>query len=327
MARPDKIAPEGKLIISLDFELHWGVRDHTPLNGPERERLLAARNVIPRLLALFEEFHVHATWATVGFLFARSKDELQSFAPERKPDYLDTRLDPYLEQVGNDEKSDPFHFAPSLITRIRETPGQEIATHSFSHYYCLEQGQDRADFAQDVASAIAIAHESAVELRSFVFPRNQINLEYLTVLEEAGFKTYRAAADSGSTRAMTFRELRRPYRRAIRLLDQYWNLLGNHTYGSPDPEGLAALPATRYLSPFRSGLQCAERMRLRRIASSMKSAAQDGRVFHLWFHPEDFARNSEQNLAFLADILTDFSNLRRQYSMESCSMLEACAAR
>src|SRR5262245_13071649 len=58
----------GALVISLDFELHWGVRDKRPVDGSYRENLLGAREAIPRMLDLFEEFGIAATWATVGFL-------------------------------------------------------------------------------------------------------------------------------------------------------------------------------------------------------------------------------------------------------------------
>ena len=67
----------GVLVISLDFELHWGVRDLTPVDGPYRGNLLGAREAVPRMLELFERFEFGATWATVGFLFASTRDELE----------------------------------------------------------------------------------------------------------------------------------------------------------------------------------------------------------------------------------------------------------
>src|SRR6201993_5244549 len=84
----------GALVISLDFELHWGVRDSASLDGRERARLLSARRIVPRMLDLFEEFSIHATWATVGLLFAHSRKEVEAFKPPRRPKYQDTRLDP-----------------------------------------------------------------------------------------------------------------------------------------------------------------------------------------------------------------------------------------
>jgi hypothetical protein len=81
----------GALVISLDFELHWGVRDKSAPDGPYRENLLGARKAIPRILDLFEEFDVAATWATVGFLFAESRREREEFSPVVRPQYTDTK--------------------------------------------------------------------------------------------------------------------------------------------------------------------------------------------------------------------------------------------
>ena len=66
---------QGIFIISLDFELNWGVHDVFPL---ERygENLLGAREAIPRMLELFQRFDIHATWATVGMLYFENKKEL-----------------------------------------------------------------------------------------------------------------------------------------------------------------------------------------------------------------------------------------------------------
>src|SRR5690606_35067847 len=123
-------------------ELHWGVRDHQPPDGPYRPALLGAREAVLRTLDLFARYDVAATWATVGFLFARSRDELRRYTPALRPHYADGRLDPYDEPVGEGEHDDPIHYAPSLIARIRETPRQELATHTFSHYYCGDPGAD-----------------------------------------------------------------------------------------------------------------------------------------------------------------------------------------
>ena len=67
---------QGALVISLDFELYWGMRD---VRGIEnyRETLLGERLVVPALLQLFQEYEIHATWATVGFMFCETRDTLK----------------------------------------------------------------------------------------------------------------------------------------------------------------------------------------------------------------------------------------------------------
>src|ERR1035438_1185138 len=131
----------GAFVISLDFELLWGVREMA-VDGRYRRNLLGARRAVPRILMLFRQFEVAATWATVGFLFARNRDELADFLPAEQPRYKHTQFDPYRERIGRNEIEDPLHFGRSLLEIVRETPRQEIGSHTFSHYYCLEEGQN-----------------------------------------------------------------------------------------------------------------------------------------------------------------------------------------
>jgi peptidoglycan/xylan/chitin deacetylase (PgdA/CDA1 family) len=316
----------GALVISLDFELHWGVRDHTPLNAAERKRLLAARAVVPAILRVFSTHGIRATWATVGFLFARSRDEAHECKPQRAPKYEQKELDPYAETLGRDESEDPFHFAPSLIREIGQCHGQEIASHSYSHYYPLEKGQSEAEFDSDLASARRIAENSGYRLTSYVFPRNQVRRSYLPVLGEAGFTSYRGTEIAAVKAPVAFREQRVPWKRAARLVDAYWDLDGAQTNDWPLAEHPAAVDASRYLRPYSSTLRVLEKARLRRIAGAMKQAALEKRIFHLWWHPEDFAEQPERNLEFLHRVLSAFEAHRRDYGMTSLSMGDVSVA-
>ena len=66
--------------------------------------------------------------------------------PRERPTYLRPGLDPYVETVGPDEEHDPEHLAGSLVDLIASGPGQELGSHTFSHYYCLEAGQSEDAF-------------------------------------------------------------------------------------------------------------------------------------------------------------------------------------
>ena len=152
MATSERIP--GTLIISLDFELHWGVRDVRTVEQ-YRENLLGVRRAVPALLNTFAEYDIHATWATVGFLFFNERNDLLRVLPADRPNYDDPRLSPYLDlaRIGDDEAQDPFHFGRSLLMQIRSSPNQEIGTHTFSHYYCLEPKQSLTGFRADLATA------------------------------------------------------------------------------------------------------------------------------------------------------------------------------
>jgi len=316
----------GRLIISLDFELHWGVRDHSTV-AQYAENLLGVRRAIPAMLAEFQRRGVHATWATVGFLLFRTRRELLAALPRELPTYADSALDPYraLANIGEDEDADPFHFGESLVRAIVATPGQELATHTFSHFYCMEPGQTKAQFSADIGAAVRAAQRFGVVPRSLVFPRNQANLGYLDILAAHGITAYRGNPSLFAYRAVAGGE-ERLRRRAVRLVDAYIPLdrLAGSTRAT-SPRGLPAdAPGTIFLRPVPRGrMRYLERARLARIAGAMRRAARDGGDVHLWWHPHNFGVNLRENMAFLAQVLDEFEALRRRLDMHSVSMAES----
>jgi peptidoglycan/xylan/chitin deacetylase (PgdA/CDA1 family) len=302
----------GVFVVSLDFELHWGVRDHLSV-AQYRENLLGARRVVPRLLDLFTRYGVHATWATVGALMLDAREELVR------------RLPPGanwgLSDVGESERDDVFHFAPSLVRLIAETPNQEIATHTFSHHYCLAPGQTADDFRRDLAAAVATAEEKLRRrVVSLVFPRNQVNEAYLPVCAELGIAAYR-----GTERAWIYRPSRNGalLRRALRLLDAYLDVSGPNVHTPVRTPGRPLdVPSSRFLRPYSPALGFLEPLRIRRITGAMAAAARSGRLFHLWWHPHNFGRNERQNLEVLGRVLDAFADLRRERGMRSLAMGE-----
>ena len=140
----------------LTLSLYWGVRDKRSVEA-YKENLLGVRKAVPELLHVFENNDIHATWATVGFLFFKSFEELKENLPESLPEYSKANLSPYKQMEELAEIDPVYLFAPDLIERINKTPGQEIATHTFSHYYCLESGQTSDDFYHDLKAAKNIA--------------------------------------------------------------------------------------------------------------------------------------------------------------------------
>lgn len=319
-------SPAAAMVISLDFELHWGVRDFIRLDAAERRRLLAARAMVVEILDLFRAYQVHATWATVGLLFANSRDEAESFRPRILPAYHDASLNPYQEPLGAGEEDDPFHFAPSLIRQIAATPGQEIASHSFSHYYCLEAGQTAASFDADIESAVAIAAAGGYPIRSYVFARNQAHPDYLPLLARHGVQVYRGAGTLEPYKAVNFAAQRRLSSRAVRLLDTLVDLYGPQAADWPAPGEPARLEPSRYLQRCRSFLQPVRPLVVRRIVRQMSAAAESSRLFHLWWHPEDFVTGGAANLNVLRQILDAFSDLRARNLMASLTMSEAASS-
>jgi peptidoglycan/xylan/chitin deacetylase (PgdA/CDA1 family) len=220
----------GQFVISLDFELLWGVRDHADRDS-YGGNVLGARDAVPKMLELFAEKGISATWATVGFLFCESKEELLASFPSELPAYSNPRLSnfSYIDEIGKDERSDPYYFAPSLISAIHQTPGQEVGTHTLSHYYCLEDGQNNTAFEADIIAAKKLAAARGIDLRSIVFPRNQFAAEHLNICAKHGITHYRGNPRPWAYQAAKGAE-QTSMRRALRLLDAYSGALGSQAF-------------------------------------------------------------------------------------------------
>jgi peptidoglycan/xylan/chitin deacetylase (PgdA/CDA1 family) len=320
----DDVDGKGTLVISLDFELNWGVQDCIPLESYQ-ENLLGARKVIPMMLERFHNHNIHATWAIVGFLFYSNKQTLVNDIPKHIPNYENEKLSSYrhLKHVGENELVDPIHFASSLVGLIAEYEHQEIATHTFSHYYCLEKGQTMRDFEADLKQAIDTAKRQNISIRSFVFPRNQVNTDYLPICKAHQLTSYRGCEGHWLYQAKPSEDGK--VKRAIRLLDSYMNISGHHIYSSEklmNELKIVNIPSSRFLRPYSNKFHLLEGLKRKRIKDSMTKAAKEGKLFHLWWHPHNFGIHLEENLQTLDEIMTHFHMLRDRYGMVSLTMKE-----
>ena len=315
----------GKFIISLDFELMWGVMENKN-KTTYGENILGVHTAIPRLLDLFDKYGIKATFSTVGFLFFENKQELLNNLPAVLPEYENKKLSPYnnyLDTLGNDDKDDPYHFGYKLLQLIQQRKEHEIGTHTFCHYYCLEKGQTIDAFREDIQHAVAVAKKKNIEITSLVFPRNQFNDGYLKVCADAGIICYRGNEHSWIYKAMS-RESESLLRRALRLADAYINISGHNCYTTESLKNKypVDIPSSRFLRPYSKKLKFLDALRLKRITSAMTHAAKENMLYHIWWHPHNFGINQDENFAFLEKILQHFKILHERHNFESLTMTD-----
>src|SRR5262245_13807069 len=265
--------PGGVFVISLDFELLWGVRDKYTV-ADYGANILGARKAVPALLGSFRSRGIACTWATVGFLFCADRDELLECCPASRPNYRHRQLCPYddLAELGRDEESDPYHFGLSLLHQVRLAPNQEIGTHTFSHFYCLEEGGTLEAFRADLAAAKAVAKRRGVELKSIAFPRNQYADPYLAASQELGMTSFRGNENAWFHRA-TAGDKQSLLMRAARLADSYISIGGAYVRQPEMTAGLLNINSSRFLRPIRPDGRL-EDLRLHRIRRAMDEAAR-----------------------------------------------------
>ncbi len=307
----------GTFIISLDFELFWGIFDKADVSKKSNyfDNTLAA---IPDILKLFDTYDIQATWASVGFLFYNNITDLKKHLPDRIPNYKNKRLSAYhYIETRYDEKYKKYHFAPYLIKKIIQTKGQEIGSHTLSHYYCLAEGQNIDDFEADLKQHIAVAKRFGITLKSLVFPRNQYNQAYEDVLSKYGIQYIRTNPDVwywDTTKKENL--LTKIFRTADAYLPLHNTLLD---FNDIKKNKIIKIPASRFFRPL-SPYKILNKLRLNRIKKEMTRAAMQKKIYHLWWHPHNFGSNPEEALRELTELLQHFQYLRHKYKFKSHSM-------
>ena len=311
----------GRMLISLDFELLCG--NLTNKESKEvRTEMLGARSVIPKLLKLFNKYNIHVTWAIVGMLFSNNIEETKRYIPNNVPTYKNIWCSnySYLDSIGKDEEHDPYYYAESIIKKIEGTENQEIGTHTFSHYFCLEDGQTQLQFESDLESAVEITqNKTNKEVKSIVFPRNQINKNYVETLKKNGITSYR-----GCEKNLIYHWPTTTWKRALRLVDTYFNITGYKCYSKSELEqnGICNLKASRFFRGYCEKLKLIEHIKISRIKGQMKYAAKNGKVFHIWWHPHNMGNNQSANLNQLEELLKYYVTLKNKYGFSSLTMNE-----
>lgn len=321
----------GHFVISLDYEIHWGVFDKKTVED-YKENLSNVGKVIDRLLALSDQYGVKLTFSTVGLLFAENKEDLISHFPEQKPSYLNEKFSPYpiVPNIGNSEADDPFHYALSGIRKIKDNGNHELGTHTFCHFYCHEHGQTPEQFDADIKAAKAIAKSKGVAIKSIVFPRNMIEANkaidkpYLDVCEKHGITSFRGKEKAYIYNIHTTKSYHGWYVfKLLRLLDTYVNITGSNTYKVEHinkGRNIYNLPSSRMLRTFSNKLKFIEPIKIRRITKAMTYAAKRNEMFHLWWHPHNFGAQMDENFNNLETIFKTYSDLNKSYGFQSETM-------
>jgi hypothetical protein len=259
----------GKLTISIDLELAWGVWDH--LTPDDLGRAAGdERPICAALIELFDRYRVPATWAVVAAL-----------------------LDDKSARAGPKEA----WFAPEIVERVAlAKAGHEIGSHSGRHIYF--DTASAAEARDDLAYAQQIHRAHGLAFDSFVFPRGMAG--HLDAIAAAGLKVCNHA-DVGWVEAA--RALGRGAGKIANLADKLLPIPPRAA--TIERRGaLVHIPKSMLLMG-RNGLRrfvlpAVTRTKMRQ---GLARAQATGGIFHLWFHPSNFYYRGEEQLATLASFL------------------------
>ncbi|MBI4966344.1 MAG: polysaccharide deacetylase family protein [Desulfomonile tiedjei] len=296
-------------VVSLDTELGWGSFDKGGLRR-NSEYYIQERDIVRRLLALFDTHKINATWAIVGHLFLESCSES---GPDNHNHVLQPAYSWYPDGwLSHDPFSnlnqDPLFYAPDIVDNILGSrQAHEIASHTFTHAILGDPECSREVAHSQLSECQRLAKAVGTEMVSMVFPRNSIG--HLDVLSELGFCSFRGQE------ARWYRSLALGQR--TRKLCHY---LDRMTAVSPrcykelscyrvktQRQWLFDVPASMFYAPF-GGLWNLVGLS-RRVLQAKKGIGEAIRrkaLFHLWFHPFNLATSPllpeglDEVLGFLA---------------------------
>lgn len=306
----------GRLVISLDFEKMWGIHD---MAWESKKNYIAKVDlIIPEILKIFKEYNISASWATVGMLFFKSKNEMVDFSKDVfRPTYNNPNLSAYsyFDYVEDDDK---LHFASEIIAKIMETPNQEIASHTFSHYYCNEKGQTVEQFENDLKASIEISKQNNIEVKSLIFPRNQYSSEYLLIAKKLGFTAFR-----GLEQDWIHKLKHKKIKRFLAFMCSYIPMSTKECYSiNSIPKETPCNIKSSFFFRAATKIKLLELMKMARIKSLMKRAAKKRLICHIWFHPHNLSNNIDIGLAQIRELCSYYKKLNEQYGFKSSSMNE-----
>lgn len=311
----------GTFIVSLDFELLWGLAGwNVPQINAYKSHVEGSRLALESMLEIFDQYNVKSTIAFVGGMNFSSKQDFELIAPQLRPHYSESIFSSYnslIPYIGSSFEEELF-FCQEIIDKLSLNPNVELASHTFSHYYCLEKGQHEDEFEADIQTVRQEANKMEYPMRTIIFPRNQVSSDYLALCKLYGFTHYR-----GNLETFLYRSEQTPskfsLRRILRLVDAYINLSGYNVYSSPivDKSGLLNVPGSRFLRPYSPALSILEPFKVRRIKKSIEYAAKHFQMYHLWWHPHNFGLHTKENIKQLKRICCCFQDMHESYGMQS----------
>lgn len=299
----------GHFVFSLDTEFAWG-----GLWGqPHRERKVrdgaAEREVITRLLNMMDEFGIAATWAITGHLFFEKCEECAN-CPVLGLKGKDTRFD---EIWGT---QDSLWYGADVVETLLARGGiHEIGCHGYTHRTFDQLNAEEAKL--EIQEWVRLANRQDIAHDTIIFPQGRI--KHLDAFSDAGFSCYRG-------REVKHPALKLPViGRILNKLNLQLAILAPQVFEpTVEPLGLVNIPGSLWLFRTNRTLESVldslnlHTLRLRPAAKSIARAAKEGKVIHLWAHPQEF--RTDKDFLKLRFVFEAFAEHARTGRLRSITM-------
>lgn len=325
MNKSRKNNSNGNLIISLDFELLWGLAgwsdqqkfDYLP-------NIFGAKEALSQILKLADEYNIKITIAYVGGMMYKDYEDFLKHSPINKPSYSNKQFSSYFNIIDFAKANglSEYLFCKDLLLELNNKKNIELGSHTFSHYYCLEKGQNNIQFKDDIQTARIEANRNNIKLSSIILPRNQVSQEYLDIIKNTGYTHYRGNFEDSFLYKAVPTKSKYTLRGLLKFLDTYIPISGSNSYTLEESKSPFNVRGSMFFRPYSSSLKIFEKLKMRRIKKAMKDAALKNEIFHLWWHPHNFGTFTKENIKNFQEICKFYKILNEKYNFESKFMKE-----
>jgi peptidoglycan/xylan/chitin deacetylase (PgdA/CDA1 family) len=216
---------------------------------------------------------------------------------------------------------DTMLFAPDLVKLIYDTKGQELGSHTYSHYYCSLPVSRPEDFRKELVSSCEIFRANGYPTpRALVYPRNQVGDAYTEAIPKE-LDVYRGR-ELGLV--MKIKDKNPRLGTLLWYADHYFPVRRYRSYdlGVCANKDKVNVRQCRLFKPYKEKYSILEPLKVRRYKRELLYAAKHNQIYHLCWHPHNFSENTEVNLKQLESIFEYYLKLNQKYGMQSMRMTE-----
>ncbi len=307
---------KGVFTISIDLELAWGIADK-PISADIRKCLSHEREIVKRLLELFNKYNISATWGIVGHL-------LDNIAYNGDTNPLPQITRPILKNTGFDwfaeypkRNSDPLWYGKDIMEMILEaSPNQDICSHSYSPIPFDEKDININAAISDIINAKRIHEKFNLPFNVMIFPRNVAG--FRKILHQYGIKAYR-----GKTKFWYDKIPSTIITRSFNLLYMILGITPKTVLPCVDEAGLISISDSMLLYSRKGIRRLIPNNNPAKISQKgLTKAIKKQEVFHLWFHPANFYYDTDIQLMIFEKILTHASDLRDNSQLDILTLTQ-----
>jgi len=301
----------GKFVISLDTEIAWGWMSFLEQRNSYYPLFEKTQETIVRLLDVFDQYDVAATWAIVGRLLEAKEDRNEYFKHNLEKLFGTVNNETLFEQL-------PEHYLsfPNLIDLIKKSKANhEVASHTYNHLYTQNlQNKDSYLLTDDIQAMEKLFVEQGLHVESLVFPKNQVG--FLDLIGQSGIKIYRSPDE------YWYSKYANKWVKIFRQIDNLFPITPSVFDVEQDKFGTKFIKGSYLFKQHHTGLKKLVPLWVikRKAIKGIKRAIREKKIFHLWFHPFNFAYKTDGHLEVFAEVLKFARKMEDKGDLKICTM-------